>query len=213
MDAMEIYSVNQWFISFAASLLYQYNVTYQIRHKLHTHPFNGPFSGTTRLGRYQKGKTSLDFTEARDSEWQWHQLGHMQVCTSLQTDNHASTSPLKFFLHAGCPSCRSTNCVKGGRDEEGRGKVEKGRGRRERKDEGGKGKGSAGKGRRGRGREEEAGEGKRGKHLEHVLASLKRSGGLTRSFAGKGHRKFGGNRIPSYLNTSIALEPMNHPEF
>ena len=49
--------------------------------------------------------------------------------------------------------------------------------------------------------------------FEHVLASLKRSGGLTHSFAGKGHRKFGGNRIPSYLNTSIALEPMNHPEF
>ena len=35
------------------------------------HPFNGPFSGTTQLGRYQKGKTKLDFTEARDSEWQW----------------------------------------------------------------------------------------------------------------------------------------------
>jgi len=47
--------------------------------------------------RYQKGKTNLDFTEARDSEWQWHQLGHMQVCTSLQTDNHAGTPPLKFF--------------------------------------------------------------------------------------------------------------------
>jgi len=46
---------------------------------------------------YQKGKTNLDFTEARDSEWQWHQLGHMQVGTSLQTDNHASTSPLSFF--------------------------------------------------------------------------------------------------------------------
>jgi len=46
---------------------------------------------------YQKGKTDLDFTEARDSEWQWHQLGHMQVCTSLQTDNHASTPPLSFF--------------------------------------------------------------------------------------------------------------------
>ena len=60
----------------------------------HTHPFNGPFSGTTRVSRYQKGRTSLDFTEARDSEWQWHQLGHMQVCTSLQTDNHASTPPL-----------------------------------------------------------------------------------------------------------------------
>ena len=47
----------------------------------HTHTFNGPFSGTTRVSRYQKGKTSLDFTEARDSEWQWHQLGCMQVCT------------------------------------------------------------------------------------------------------------------------------------
>jgi len=63
----------------------------------HTHPFNGPVSGTTRVGRYQKGKTNLDFTEARDSEWQWHQLGHMQVCPSLQADNHASTPPLSFF--------------------------------------------------------------------------------------------------------------------
>ena len=77
----------------------------------HTRPFNGPLSGTTRVGRYQKGKTNLDFAEARDSEWQWHQLGHMQVCTSLQTDNHASTSPLSF-LQAGCPSCRPTNSVK-----------------------------------------------------------------------------------------------------
>jgi len=39
----------------------------------------------------------MDFTEARDSEWQWHQLGHMQVCTALQTDNHTSTPPLSFF--------------------------------------------------------------------------------------------------------------------
>ena len=38
----------------------------------HTHPFNGHFSGTTQVSRYQKGKTNLDFTEARDSEWQWH---------------------------------------------------------------------------------------------------------------------------------------------
>ena len=52
---------------------------------------------TTRASRYQKGKTNLDFTEARDSEWQWHQLGSMQVCTSLQTDNHASTPALSIF--------------------------------------------------------------------------------------------------------------------
>jgi len=75
------------------------------------HTFNDPLSGTTRVSRYQKGKTNLDFTEARDSEWQWHQLGHMQVCTLLQTDNHASTPPLSF-LQAGCPSCRPTNSVK-----------------------------------------------------------------------------------------------------
>jgi len=50
------------------------------------------------VSRYQRGKTNLDFTEARDSEWQWHPLGHMQVCTSLQTDNHASTPPLSSFL-------------------------------------------------------------------------------------------------------------------
>jgi len=36
----------------------------------HTHLFNGPLSGTTRVSRYQKGETNLDFTEARDSEWQ-----------------------------------------------------------------------------------------------------------------------------------------------
>ena len=88
----------------------------------HTHPFNGPLSGTTQVSRYQKGKTDLDFTEARDSEWHWHQLGHMQVCwhvvlawlsvwSKLQTDNHASTPPLSF-LQAGCPSCRPTNSVR-----------------------------------------------------------------------------------------------------
>jgi len=59
---------------------------------------------------YQKGKTNLDFTEAGDSEWQWHQLGRMQVCTSLQTDNHTSI-PLSF-LQAGRPSCCPTNSVK-----------------------------------------------------------------------------------------------------
>ena len=76
----------------------------------HTHPFNGPLSGTTRMSQYHKGKTNLDFTEARDSDWQWHQLDHMQVCTSLQRDNHASTPQLSF-LQAGCPSCRPTSSI------------------------------------------------------------------------------------------------------
>jgi len=51
----------------------------------HTHTFNDPLSVTTWVIRYQKDKTNLDFTEARDSVWQWHQLqGHMQFCTLLQ---------------------------------------------------------------------------------------------------------------------------------
>jgi len=66
--------------------------------------------GLPRMSQYQKGKTNLDFIEARDSEWQWHQLGPMQVCTSLDTDNYTSTPPLSF-LQAGCPSCRPTNSV------------------------------------------------------------------------------------------------------
>jgi len=53
------------------------------------------------VGRYQKGKTNLDFTQARDSEWQWHQLGHMQVCTLLQRDNPTTqffTGRMPFLL-------------------------------------------------------------------------------------------------------------------
>ena len=73
-----------------------------------THSFNGCSSGTTRVSRYQKGKANLDFTKARDSEWQWHQLGHMQVCTSLQTDKHASTPPLSFYRPDALPAAQPT---------------------------------------------------------------------------------------------------------
>ena len=97
----------QWIIQKKQSGIYIL-VTFHGKHKsessfiltvshTHTHTFNGPLSGTTQVSRYQKGKTNLDYTGARDSEWQWHQLGHMQVCTSLQADNHASTPPLVFF--------------------------------------------------------------------------------------------------------------------
>jgi len=64
-----------------------------------------------RVSRYQKGKTNLDYTEARHSEWQWHQLGHMQVCTSLHTDDHTSTPSLNFFTGR-MPSCSQTNGIK-----------------------------------------------------------------------------------------------------
>jgi len=75
----------------------------------HTHPFNGPLSGTTWVSRYQKGKTNLDFTEARQKV-AMASAGPYAVCTSSQTDNHAS-NPLLGFLQAGCPSCHPTNSV------------------------------------------------------------------------------------------------------
>ena len=85
----------------------------RVRHfQLCTHTrLTALFPGLPRSAGTRKVKTNLDFTEARDSEWQWHQLGRMQVCTSLQTDNHAST-PTLSFIQAGCSSCRPTNSVK-----------------------------------------------------------------------------------------------------
>jgi len=65
-------------------------------------------SGITQVSRYQKSNTNRDFTEARDSEWQWHQLGHRQICTSLQTDNHASTPPLVFYRPDALPAAQPT---------------------------------------------------------------------------------------------------------
>jgi len=73
-----------------------------------THTFNGPLSGTTQVSRYQKGKTNIDFTDQETIKWQWHQLGHMQVCTSLPTDNHASTPPLSFYRPDALPAAQPT---------------------------------------------------------------------------------------------------------
>jgi len=85
--------------STSAGIVADNNITYQPTViKTYTR-LNGPFSGTTQVGWYQIGKTNLDFTEARDSEWQWHQLGHKQVCTLLQTDDHTSTPPLYLVFY------------------------------------------------------------------------------------------------------------------
>jgi len=74
-------------------------------------------SGTTQVSRLlkrlnQKGKTNLDFTEARDSEWHWHHLGHIQICPLPQIDNHTSTAHHSVFLQSRCPSYRPANSIK-----------------------------------------------------------------------------------------------------
>jgi len=61
---------------------------------------------------YQKGKTNQDFTEARDSEWQWHQLDHLQIYTSPQKDNQASIPPLSFFYRPDALPAAPTNIIK-----------------------------------------------------------------------------------------------------
>jgi len=64
-----------------------------LRHSvLLLHPFNGLFSRTTLVSQHQI------LLEQKMMGWQWHQLDHMQIIwTPLQTDNHASTSPLSFY--------------------------------------------------------------------------------------------------------------------
>jgi len=69
-------------------------------------------SGTTRVSRYQKGKTrkgknQSGFTGARDSEWQWHLLGYMQVCASSQTTTPTSHHSV-FYRPDALPAAQPT---------------------------------------------------------------------------------------------------------
>jgi len=68
----------------------------------HTH-LTALCPGLPRVSRYQKDKTNLDVTEARP-------VSGSGISTSLQTDNHTSTSPVSFF-QAGRPSCRGDNLL------------------------------------------------------------------------------------------------------
>ena len=87
------------------------NEVFQLQIKLNVQPQTRCRLNRSNTVHTMKLQKRLLFSVTRDSEWQWHQLGHMQVCTSLQTDNHVSTPPLSF-LQAGCPSCHPTNNIK-----------------------------------------------------------------------------------------------------
>ena len=100
-------SVNIW-----RSYGQEFSVLFFLRHSVvsylisnlcctHTHPFNGPFSGTTQVSRYQKSITNLDFTEARDSEWQWHQLGEIWILLKQETVSGSGISWVR---------CKSAPC-------------------------------------------------------------------------------------------------------
>ena len=71
-----------------------------------TTPIQCPLLQDNLASWYKKGRTSLDFNEARNDWvlwWQWHQLELMQtICTSLQTDNNINT-----FTSTILPGCYS----------------------------------------------------------------------------------------------------------
>ena len=65
---------------------------------------------TTRVSRYQKGKTSLNLLEQEivsGSDISW------DICkTAPRPDRYHTSTPPLSFLQARCPSCHTTNSVK-----------------------------------------------------------------------------------------------------
>ena len=89
----------------------------------YTCTFNGPLSRTTQVSWYQKGETKLDFTqvswyqkgetkldftEARDSEWQWHQLGHMQSAPRSRQITTPAPHHSVFYRRDALPATQPT---------------------------------------------------------------------------------------------------------
>jgi len=97
-EDISVWWLGPWrFVTVVRSAVYKsyYLLTYLLLLELHL--FNGLFSRTTWVSRHQKGNPFWILLEQEMMGWQWHQLDHMQIiCTSLHTDNHASTSPLSL---------------------------------------------------------------------------------------------------------------------
>jgi len=77
----------------------------------HTHPFNGPFSGTTRVSRYQKGKPiwillEQETVSGSGISWAVYKSTPRSRQITTPAPHHS------VFLQAGCPSCHPTNSVK-----------------------------------------------------------------------------------------------------
>ena len=89
---------------------------YLLQSHTHTHPFNGPLSMTTRVSRYQNGKTvkpirillKQETVSGSGSGISW------AICKSASRSRQPRQHPTTLFLQAGCPSCRPANSVKVG---------------------------------------------------------------------------------------------------
>ena len=99
--------IKHWYVQIFFSKYYNVHDIQSIQ-SITTHTFNGPLSRTTRVSRYQKGKTNLDFTEARDSEWQWHQLGHMQSASRSRQRTTPAPHHSVFYRLDALPAAQPT---------------------------------------------------------------------------------------------------------
>ena len=84
---------------------------YAINTHTHTHPFNGPLSGTTKVSSTRKVKPIwilLKQETVSGSGIRW------AICKSAPRSRQITTKAphCSVFLQAGCPSCRPTNSVK-----------------------------------------------------------------------------------------------------
>jgi len=89
----------------------------------HTQPFYccsgicpGPpgWAGTRKVN--QEGYNQSGFTGARDSEWQWHLLGYMQVCTSKTQTTTPTSHHSVFYRPDALPAAQPTaskHCIFG----------------------------------------------------------------------------------------------------
>jgi len=114
--AYSLFNLRAWHCIFSQSLS-KFSLVYLLVWHLHfiLHTFFTQSSSTFRstcpyYWNLFCCDTNLDLLE-QETEWQWHQLGHMQICTLTQIHKHASIPPLSF-LQVGCPFCSPTNSVK-----------------------------------------------------------------------------------------------------
>ena len=82
---------------------------------MHAQPFYGPLgfcpglSGWASTRKVKPGRQKRSgFTTARDSEWQWHQLGHIQICTLTQIHDHVNISQHGFYRPDALPAAQPT---------------------------------------------------------------------------------------------------------
>jgi len=83
-----------------------------VRTHTHTHTFNDPFSGTTLVSQYQKGKKTIRILLKQETvsgsgiNWAIYKSAPHFKQITMPAPHHS------VFLQAGCLSCHPTNSVK-----------------------------------------------------------------------------------------------------